>query len=754
MARSESSAASTLVQPVRRFDLLISEHQTLVKTAQESVQQALEALENASSEDEKRAAKLQVQSLLQRADELVLTLKLATEVRKELAHAYKDISEAKEKNLQVERIQWLEQQMGKLILSRRRGRPAARGKRSMAPQNPDRGSNKREGCRYEGGGAIVPHATPQPSFAASSRLSIASKSGNGKNGGSVQSSHVSPSRDSDIWHSESEANWTNADAHSGMVGIDGSEASVPAEGERSIQEPASVMSVEPLSLLENRLVIMPSTEVGSIHKTKKDTFEKARPVLVFGSCSWNSLPLALTKHFVTSSIDAQIEEDRFSFLQAELEEVMAVLRSLRERVFSAAQASAAAMTATNNGSKSSGGGNLQGNKATKPNTTLTEATHESTLPPIQDLQRCSPKQGNKKTILYPRPATVWQVLETPAKSKRGLPKIRDKISVQRIFTKRGQPCNEIVASDLFEFAEHNQRHIEVLGHIATDNAKSNIVKSLNALGKYILPGSQELKIDLLTFIVDNKTCQKQECFAKYAALQKCLCNNLQDSCSCVSLHAAFVLSSMQCEKDSCVAVLKTALHILDSTHEAKALSCLVNTWHYWDKEVLTSALQQLHTHIDWRQRLSVAKDLRVIGTDMLDEVTEAEVFELLHQRLYDEPIEAVRCEIGQLMADLNMSEKAQTVLLGWLECDDEFKRGNAVVALGAFGAKTASLHSLLDCLELDPSIYVRVQVVRLLGRVKYNSHHVVNKLLEISKGSGIIARESQLALQKISCQPR
>ena len=57
-----------------------------------------------------------------------------------------------------------------------------------------------------------------------------------------------------------------------------------------------------------------------------------------------------------------------------------------------------------------------------------------------------------------------------------------------------------MASDSFEFAEHNKRHIEyhlrrlnsvlheerkdaaqVLGHIATDNAKSNIVKSLNAL---------------------------------------------------------------------------------------------------------------------------------------------------------------------------------------------------------------------------------------------------------------------------------
>lgn len=85
-----------------------------------------------------------------------------------------------------------------------------------------------------------------------------------------------------------------------------------------------------------------------------------------------------------------------------------------------------------------------------------------------------------------------------------------------------------------------------------------------------------------------------------------------------------------------------------------------------------------------------------------------------------------------------------------------------VMQQGAFGAKTVHiLHSLLDCLELDPSIYVRAQVckgyvlviltryctcktfeqvVRLLGRVKYDSHHVVNKLLEISKGSGLIAR--------------
>lgn len=167
-------------------------------------------------------------------------------------------------------------------------------------QNPERGLVERG--HYEGGTVAAIRATPQPSVAASSRLSVASKPGNGKNCGSVHSSRVSPSRDSDIWHSESEANWTNADARSGVVGIDESESSIPVEGKNGTPVPTSVMSIEPLSTLENQMTIMPSMEVGLSHKMKKaDTFELARPVLLFGTCSWNSLPLALANHFVTPS---------------------------------------------------------------------------------------------------------------------------------------------------------------------------------------------------------------------------------------------------------------------------------------------------------------------------------------------------------------------------------------------------------------------------------------------------------------------
>lgn len=801
MARRDSSAASTLIQPVHRFDLLISEHQTLVKTAQESVQQALDALENASSEDDQRAAKLQAQSLLQRTDELVLTLRLATEVRKELVYAYKEISKAQqqEPQLQVERIQWLEQQMGKLILSRRRGRPAAKGRRTIAAMNSDRGLTTKarsEMYHHERDGATLPQVIPQPNTATSSRLSGASKLGNGQNGESIQSSQVSPSRDSDTWHSESEANWTIADAHSGVVGNDESEDLIQVENDRP--EPSSLMSIEPLSLLENQ-VALPSTGVVSNLKTR-DTFEQARSTVLFGACSWNSLPLALTNHFVTLSVNTQDEKDEPSLLRTELEELMAELQSLREKVLSAAQASMS--IATPNGNKTSRGN--QGNKAAKANDTLNETPHEHALPPIQN--NLQSKKSSTQMVLYPRPATVWQELQTPAKSKHGLPKIRDnKASVQRVINKKVQISNEIVTKDLFGSADHNQKHVEhhlrrlnsirheekkdaiqVLGHIATDNTKSDVMETLRELflsesradvryevmksllnlgyldepvmifmAQCLREGSYELKIDVLRLALRSKAFRQQECCEKCTELQKCLHNLLSDSHPDVSLHAALLLSSLQYERESCIMVLKRALHTSDSTFQVEALSCLVNIWHYWDKDVLTCAFELLQRHIDWQKRLCVVKDLRVIGASVLDEVKEAKVFEVLHQRLHNEPIEAVRYEIGQLMTDLNMSEKVQTLLLGWLEYGDEFKRADAVIALGAFGSKTAKyLHSLLDCLELDPSLYVRVQVVKLLGRLKFNSHQVVNKLLEISKGSGLVARESQVALQKIVCQTK
>ena len=82
------------------------------------------------------------------------------------------------------------------------------------------------------------------------------------------------------------------------------------------------------------------------------------------------------------------------------------------------------------------------------------------------------------------------------------------------------------------------------------------------------------------------------------------------------------------------------------------------------------------------------------------------------------------------------------------------------------------VYSCLEYTHAQHNIIFK-QVVRLLGRVKHNSHLVVNRLLEISKGSGLVARydryimhascdmhmihicrESQLALQKIACQFR
>jgi len=59
---------------------------------------------------------------------------------------------------------------------------------------------------------------------------------------------------------------------------------------------------------------------------------------------------------------------------------------------------------------------------------------------------------------------------------------------------------------------------------------------------------------------------------------------------------------------------------------------------------------------------------------------------------------------------------------------------------------------LLDCLELDPSIYVRVQVVRVLAQMKSYNSRVIQCLVEKSRGHGAVAREAVLALQLLSKQ--
>ena len=200
----------------------------------------------------------------------------------------------------------------------------ARGVRRRPPERetvsigtPSRGDNFSD---FDG---LSAHDTPWKS-----ESTEASNARNIQSRRSLFSSKHSASRDSDVWHSESEANWTMVEVYSNQP-KDITQSQVLSEDEPKpsrltctpswSKSVATEQSASPLqrdiapggnmrlhSPLENvrheRCVSLSSSEDASkLHETGYN-FEPIRSAEVFGECSWNSLSLALNTNLVQSGI--------------------------------------------------------------------------------------------------------------------------------------------------------------------------------------------------------------------------------------------------------------------------------------------------------------------------------------------------------------------------------------------------------------------------------------------------------------------
>ena len=119
----------------------------------------------------------------------------------------------------------------------------------------------------------------------------------------------SPSQDSDVWHSESEANWTTV----GNPLKDITQSQVLSEDEAKVIESGG----HPLSPTTDRAVSQDAskgvTEVDIHHDVESGKkmppvaygFEPPRSTDIFGVCSWNSLCLALNSNMLqgTKGVD-------------------------------------------------------------------------------------------------------------------------------------------------------------------------------------------------------------------------------------------------------------------------------------------------------------------------------------------------------------------------------------------------------------------------------------------------------------------
>lgn len=56
------------------------------------------------------------------------------------------------------------------------------------------------------------------------------------------------------------------------------------------------------------------------------------------------------------------------------------------------------------------------------------------------------------------------------------------------------------------------------------------------------------------------------------------------------------------------------------------------------------------------------------------------------------------------------------------------------------------MKALLDLLELDSSVYVRIQVVRAFGNMEWNDPRILRSLRERERGEGSLATEARKTL--------
>ncbi|EDO33579.1 predicted protein [Nematostella vectensis] len=179
-----------------------------------------------------------------------------------------------------------------------------------------------------------------------------------------------------------------------------------------------------------------------------------------------------------------------------------------------------------------------------------------------------------------------------------------------------------------------------------------------------------------------------------------------------------------------------------------ALYVLIKQFNCKDHVVLDALLQQMSSSYNWKHRLEAAELLIFIGSrDVFKVMSEDEVFDVLEKLLWDHANKELRLKISEALAAMGLRQRACALALRRLEDPKEEVRGRAVISLATLGMKgTKEMKALLDLLELDTSVYVRIQVVRAFSHLGWNDPRIIRSLRERERGEGTLAIEAERAL--------
>ncbi|XP_043570503.1 protein HEATR9-like isoform X4 [Chiloscyllium plagiosum] len=210
----------------------------------------------------------------------------------------------------------------------------------------------------------------------------------------------------------------------------------------------------------------------------------------------------------------------------------------------------------------------------------------------------------------------------------------------------------------------------------------------------------------------------------------------------VPVNATACLCYLNKNDEEAIDYIMSYLQDGTSYQKEQALEVVVRFLRINKQYQIQSLLEQLRTSPVYKHRLKALDLLAFVG---LSHITKAgmyqAVLEALKQKLWDDPVLAVRRRAGLVVNLLDMKMTVWKDMEQQLKDDDAEVRGSAIMSLGVLGLpNNRVLQLLLDMVEVDLSQYVRFQIIRTFAQLRLNDPRVKRSLLNRQLGEGPLAR--------------
>ncbi|XP_078346975.1 uncharacterized protein LOC144632253 isoform X2 [Oculina patagonica] len=270
--------------------------------------------------------------------------------------------------------------------------------------------------------------------------------------------------------------------------------------------------------------------------------------------------------------------------------------------------------------------------------------------------------------------------------------------------------------------------------------------AMGVIRQYIKKGNKAVVLELLSTMAKARDIAfVDKTTHEFKQLVSLLIYTIKTQSPELAFHAAVSLGRLCVVEPFSKTYLITRLPGLSPRDKGEALYVLIKQMNCKEKLVVDALLEQLSTAHNWKLRMEAADLLIFIGArDVFKVKSPDEVFDALERLLWDHANRELRSKVSEALNSLDLRQRACQLVLRRLEDPAEEVRGRAVISLATLEMKgVKEMKALLDILELDSSVYVRIQVVRAFGLMEWNDPRILRSLREREKGEGTLATEAR-----------